>query len=495
MTARLLATAVILAASSVLARAESLHRSPMAGRWFPADGAALHQLLDQSLQSAARRAGGVAIPRPGLLALVVPHAGLEFSGVAAASAYRLIGTPPPRTAIVLAFSHRVPLEGVATVDVDVFDSPAGPVKVAREVAGELGFPVLDERSVCDHSLENQLPFLRKALPGTPIVPLYVGRLDAAGLAAAAKKLAARVRAGDLLIASSDFTHYGKIYGHTPFPAGARLAERLRARAEQAFDAIGSLEVAAFDRHLESTGDTICGRDPIRLLMAALAEAGRPTYMTTADYQTSADSPASKDPNVSVGYGALAFYPVTSFQVDRPAQRVLLDHARSTLEAMVDQRSRSAAAAPALLPAVPAFAQRTGAFVTIRKGKELRGCVGVLAPNSPLLATIADRTLAAARSDPRFPPLTREEFPVSLEVSLLTPLKRLARWQSWRPGLGAVLTVGGAGALLLPQVAAEMGWSRPEEFLGALARKAGLAPDAYRDAQAKVYVFEAQVFGE
>ncbi len=435
----------------------------MAGRWFPAEPAALSKLLEDS-----RQAGGVT-PRKGLTALIVPHAGLQYSGRVAASAYRLIDRP--RTAIVLAFSHRAAVQGVVTVKVDSFETPIGTVKVAADVVRELGFPAVEETSICDHSLENQLPFLR----GMPIVPLYVGNLTAAQLAAAAKKLAARVEAGDLLIASSDFTHYGKAYGYTPFPADARLMTRLRERAEQAFETIGSMDVPAFDRYLEATGDTICGRDPIRLLMATL---GGNSYMTTADYGTS-----GTDPDMNVGYGALAFYPAKSFRVDAGAQKILLTHSRSTLDG---QSQRVASGGD--------FEQRTGAFVTIRKNKELRGCIGTLSPKTGLLATIADRTRAAAVSDPRFPPLSPKDFPVSLEISLLTPLRRIYRWQSWRPGQGAVLTLGDAGGLFLPQVATEMGWTR-EQFFAGLSQKAGLPPDAYRDKRAKLYVFEAQVFGE
>ncbi len=468
--------------------AAQFHPTPMAGRWFPSEAGALSKVLDESFNTARQRSG-VNTPRRGLTALIVPHAGLEYSGVVAAGAYRLIDRPP-RTVIVLAFNHNAPTQGVVTVRLNRYESPAGPVRVAGDIARHLGFPVVDERGVCDHSLENQLPFLRRAVPDAAIVPLYVGRLSADQLTVAARKLAARVQAGDLLIASSDFTHYGKAYGYTPFPDDAKLPARLRERAEQAFEAIGSLDVSAFDRHLESTGDTICGRDPSRLLMATLAAAyGDKVYMTIADYLTSAGVPRG-DRALNVGYGALAFYPAESFQVNAAAQRLLLEHARSALDVTMRQRS---AAAPAILPDA-AFEQRTGAFVTIRKNKELRGCIGILSPRSGLLATIADRTRAAARSDPRFPPLSASDLPVSLEVSLLTPLRLLARGQSWRPGQGAVLTLGDAGGLLLPQVATEMGWTR-EQFLEGLSRKAGLAPEAYRDKRAKLYVFEAQVFGE
>jgi AmmeMemoRadiSam system protein B/AmmeMemoRadiSam system protein A len=458
----------------------------MAGHWFPASPPALQKLVNESWEAAARRSG-VSSPRRGLAALIVPHAGLKYSGVVAAGAYRLIDRP--RTAIVLAFSHRAAMEGVAAAKVTSYETPAGTVRVDAEAVRALGFPTMEESRLCDHSIENQLPFLSRALPGVPIVPLYVGHLTPARLAAAAKKLAIRVRAGDLLIASSDFTHYGKAYGYTPFPADSRLPTRLRERAEEAFETIGSLDVPAFDQYLQTTGDTICGRDPIRLLMATLAQShGDKVYMTTADYDTST-SVADGDPSLNVGYGALAFYPAASFTVNSEGQRTLLSHSRLALDSLVRKQTSRA-----LLMMPDGFDQRTGAFVTIRKGKELRGCIGTLSPRAGLLETIADRTRAAAVADPRFPPLSASDLPVSLEVSLLTPIRRLQKWQAWRPGQGALITLGSSGGLLLPQVATEMGWNR-EQFLEGLAQKAGLAPDAYRDKRAKLYVFEAQVFGE
>ena len=84
--------------------------------------------------------------------------------------------------------------------------------------------------------------------------------------------------------------------------------------------------------------------------------------------------------------------------------------------------------------------------------------------------------------------------MTLEISLLTPLKLVADWRAWKPGMGGVLTLKDHGGLFLPQVASENNWGR-QEFLENLSRKAGLPPDSYRKPGARLYVFEAQVFGE
>jgi AmmeMemoRadiSam system protein B/AmmeMemoRadiSam system protein A len=473
-----------LALVFVAPAAAQVHASPMAGRWFPPDRAALEKLLDTSYSSSSRRVPGP--PRKNLLGLVVPHAGLQYSGTVAASSYRLLDERA--NIIVLGFSHRFPLEGVAAPRVEAYTTPLGEVKVNRDALRSLGFPVMEEKELCDHSLENQLPFLQRSAPNAQLIPLYVGSMDAKALGAAARKLARRVEQGDLIIASSDFTHFGQVYGYTPFAQDSKLPERLRDRATEAFEQIGSLDHTLFDRFLTRTGDTICGRDPIRLLMATLSALRSDVYMATADYMASGE--LSGDYSTSVGYGSLAFYPAAAFSVSEPEQKKLLAHSRSTLDAHLAGKG----AVPAAPRADGELSQRTGAFVTIRKDGELRGCIGILTPNSALPATVADRTLAAARSDPRFRALSAADGPVTLEISLLTPLKLLRDWRSYREGLGAVIMQGERGGLLLPQVAKEMNWNR-DQFLAGLSEKAGLEPNAYRNGKVRLYVFSAQVFGE
>jgi AmmeMemoRadiSam system protein A len=200
-----------------------------------------------------------------------------------------------------------------------------------------------------------------------------------------------------------------------------------------------------------------------------------------------------DFSASVTYGALAFYPAAAFTVGAEDQRKLLASARQTLNRYLADKTKSPVPVPPAERSA-ALRQRAGVFVTIKKNGELRGCVGNLAASQPLWQNVPDRTLAATTADPRFPPLSADEGPVTLEISLLTPLKKLGGWQELRPGKGAVLVLEGKAATLLPQVAAEMGWSR-DQLLENLARKAGLAPSAYRHPRARLYVFEAQVFAE
>ena len=139
---------------------------------------------------------------------------------------------------------------------------------------------------------------------------------------------------------------------------------------------------------------------------------------------------------------------------------------------------------------------TGAFVTLKRQGQLRGCIGTLECRRPLAEEIARVAVSAAREDPRFPPLTAAELDgLDVEVSVLGPLERIdpgdpAAIQIGRHGL--VVEHGGRRGLLLPQVAVEWGWDR-EQFLAQTCKKAGLPSDAWRRGAA-VYRFAAEVFG-
>lgn len=139
-------------------------------------------------------------------------------------------------------------------------------------------------------------------------------------------------------------------------------------------------------------------------------------------------------------------------------------------------------------------QKRGAFVTLHKHGRLRGCIGYIQGIRPLYQAVIDMAEAAAFDDPRFPPVTPEELPeLNLEISVLSPLKEVKKLAEIEIGKhGLYLTLGAFSGLLLPQVATENGWDR-ETFLEQTCLKAGLPPEAYKDKEAKLYLFSAEVF--
>ena len=153
---------------------------------------------------------------------------------------------------------------------------------------------------------------------------------------------------------------------------------------------------------------------------------------------------------------------------------------------------------AQIPKVPepgeTLRQHCGAFVTLRKGKNLRGCIGVTEANRPLYITVRQCAVWAALHDPRFRAVTKREVKeLNLEISVLSPLFDIAPENIEVGRHGLVISLGALRGLLLPQVAVEWKWNR-QQFLEETCAKAGLPPDAWRH-EARIQAFTAQVFEE
>ena len=171
--------------------------------------------------------------------------------------------------------------------------------------------------------------------------------------------------------------------------------------------------------------------------------------------------------------------------------------RSLVRLARDAVAAAVGAGQAPVALAGAFPEASGAFVTLKRGGHLRGCIGTLECRRPLPEEIARVAVSAALEDPRFPPLRAAELDgLDVEVSILGPLEPIdphdpAAIEVGRHGL--VAEQGYRRGLLLPQVATEWGWDR-EEFLSQTCVKAGLPPDAWRHG-AKVYRFAGEVFGD
>jgi AmmeMemoRadiSam system protein A len=170
-------------------------------------------------------------------------------------------------------------------------------------------------------------------------------------------------------------------------------------------------------------------------------------------------------------------------------QVLIEAARSAIASRLSQRGECFPA-----PVTPALMIPCGAFVTLKENGCLRGCIGRISSTQPLLKTVKEVAVSSAFEDPRFPPVTRYEWPsVRIEVSVLSPLKRAVDPEQITVGTHGVLVHRGCNSgLLLPQVAAEQGWDR-EAFLAGACRKAGLPADAWKDPCTQIEVFSAAVF--
>ena len=462
----------------------AIHISPFAGTWYPERGSELEQLLEERFEESRQRIG---LSPAGGLGFVMPHAGPAYSGTVAAAVYRALRRDQPDQIVLLAFPHRGSLHGVVTPDVEAISTPLGEVAIDRAFARE--FRPIAEARVCDHSFEIQLPFLQMSVPGTRITPLYVGDMSAGERDSAAEVLSSAWRPGVVFLASSDFTHYGSRFGHLPFPTDRHTPERLRDLDFEYIEAAGSLDSFLFLNTLGQHHATVCGAGPISLLLDTLRNLpGQDIYQSTLDYQTSGD--LTDDWESSVSYAALGYHRRPSFELDAADREALLDSAQETLRRLRDEGN------PIGVPArggSAALAARRGAFVSLHQGEELLGCIGNLYGHSLLAGDVAHLALSAALEDKRFRPAASVPGPIDIEISVLTPFRRIRGMEQFSVGRhGAWLKLGKHSGLLLPQVAEGRGWGA-EDFLNAVARKSNLPAGAWRDPRARLCVFEAQVF--
>jgi AmmeMemoRadiSam system protein A len=150
---------------------------------------------------------------------------------------------------------------------------------------------------------------------------------------------------------------------------------------------------------------------------------------------------------------------------------------------------------------PIFKRKVGIFVTLKKGNELRGCIGYTEPPWPLSQALVRAAIASATEDPRFPPVSSKELGgIEYEVTILTePVeihpsqgKDLQKIQIGKSGL--MIEAYGMRGLLLPQVAVEEGFNSTE-FLDATCNKAGLSPGCWKSSNTRVFLFEGIVYSE
>jgi uncharacterized protein len=170
---------------------------------------------------------------------------------------------------------------------------------------------------------------------------------------------------------------------------------------------------------------------------------------------------------------------------------LLKFARLTLEASLKKMK-----APALNALSDEMLSRKGAFVSLHRNDELRGCIGQIYPDQELYRVVQHCVLSAALEDGRFPPVTQEELrDLEIEISVLSPLNHIRNIEEIELGLhGLYMVQRHYLGLLLPKFATECGWDRIE-FLEHTCLKSGLPRSAWQDPKTVIYIFEAEIFSE
>jgi AmmeMemoRadiSam system protein B/AmmeMemoRadiSam system protein A len=476
-------TAVLFLAAAWGALADT--RAPqVAGQFYPADASELRRVVTDFL---SRQPTPASSGKPRVL--VSPHAGYRYSGPIAARAFRQVQGQHYDGVVVVGFTHRLQFDGASVDDRNSYETPLGAIPVDLEAvqflqARDSSLRTREEAHASgEHSLEVMLPFLQVALGESKLVPILIGSASLEQAEVLAEALAALAQQGDyLFVFSTDLSHYH------PYDEAGRIDERtVSAMLYETPQALARLFRGG---HLEA-----CGQGPI---LASALLAVRLGYLKPEllAYANSGDT--AGDRSRVVGYAALAMSEreaLSSSGISEEAGMALVKAARLTLDMHLNPSKYENRLVALGLDKVPELSRAQGIFVTLRRKGLLCGCIGRIETDEPLATSLPLVALDAALRDPRFPPVRGEDLDeIHIEVSVLTPPTRLADVQDLVAGRdGVVLEHLGRRGVFLPTVWKETGWTRVEFLRELASQKAGLDPDAWKDAA--LYVFQDQVFEE
>ncbi|MCX7678594.1 MAG: AmmeMemoRadiSam system protein B [Spirochaetes bacterium] len=470
----------------------------LAGQWYPGKMGELAYAVDSYIASVPEIP-----PMRDVKILILPHAGYPYSGQVAAYGYALAKMLRPDLIVIFGTPHRAHVRGVALSSCDFFETPLGKVKVDKEgslaLSKNVGFSINDEAHRLEHSIEIHLPFLqriygKKMEKEISLLPLLIGEMGN-DIEKYARIIASAIcKRNPFIIASSDFAHYGPRFEYLPFvgKSNSEIQEKLKKLDMGAIHPILKFDREGFERYVTSTGITVCGRNPIALALAlpiGLSDAKLLKYDTSCAITGECDH--------SVSYAAIAIAGIwkemhVGVELTESDRNFLLRLSRKSIRSFLVNKKRIVLNAAE----VPSSCRiRKGVFVTLKKFGQLRGCIGSVIPRAELYEMVIEHAYHAACCDPRFLPLTMDEFDqIEIEISILSEPVEVHSIDEIVIGRdGLIIEKDGHMGLLLPQVAVEQGWSK-EEFLLWLCRKANLPDNAWRMG-ARIYRFQALVFGE
>ena len=260
-------------------------------------------------------------------AIISPHAGYSYCGETAAYAFKQIAADKVKRIFVLGPSHVVYLSGCALTTCSKYHTPLGDLIVDRNINNELfnnhdapfeWMCIRNEES--EHSIEMQMPFIAKIMKNRSpdsykIVPILVGSLSASRQLAYGKIFAKYIAdPQNVFVISSDFCHWGNRFRYTPNDpsTGREIHQQISDLDQHGMDLIATLEPTLFNEYLKKTQNTICGRNPICVMLQA-AEHFRQMNNHKGEFRFLKYSQSNKchsvhDSSVSYAAGALFITP-------------------------------------------------------------------------------------------------------------------------------------------------------------------------------------------
>lgn len=443
-----------------------------------------------------------------IYALVVPHAGYIYSGAIAAAAYSLVNKSVIDRIVVLAPVHDGTVSGIALANFDYYKIPTGIIAIDNALSNVLADKNLFKKNreifSREHSFEMQLPLIHYYFPQAKVLPLLVGYISLKDIPYIAEVLQSLINDRTLFVVSSDMTHYGPRYGYMPFTDN--IVSHIRYIDGVIMNALSNYDIASILAYENSDyGLSVCGITPIKLLITMIKNGVFNSVSTRLVAYGSSDRilPMSDDTVTYASY--IIMKKNVQEELSGYDKMALLAYARDMIKAAFDNKLQDVVSLRPLITE-PMHLKR-GVFVTLYKKsgneKELRGCVGHIINDTPLIDLVGTMALEAAFNDSRFAPLTREEFDsVVIEISILQAPYSIASYKDIILGKhGIMLTVPknsehrAGNALFLPKVPQQFNMNTIEETLTHLSKKAGLDVNAWQLPEAQIKVFEGIEFSE
>ncbi|MBI4723274.1 MAG: AmmeMemoRadiSam system protein B [Candidatus Stahlbacteria bacterium] len=469
---------------------ENIRPPAVAGMWYPAEKQELQEMISQFLLTAETQK-----IEDKLYGIIVPHAGYEYSGKTAASAFKQLIGLKYETIIVIGPYHgpkhpnapTTSFRGISVWNTGAFKTPLGDVKIDTAVANRLiaysdKIKYVPEAHTDEHSVEAEIPFLQTVIKEFKIVPIVMVDQSYGTckiLSSAIVKAIQELKLQNVLIcASSDFYH-GVSY------------EECKKSTNKSKELIADYDTDGFaDEFVNKSA--ACGGGAIIVAMLVSKELGGNKIIPLST-TNSGDITGNKSGWV-VGYNSFLITGSENIEwapLDMAAQKELIKIARATMESYV-----KIGKVMEFDPQSAQLKEKRGVFVTIMtKTGELRGCIGHHIANTPLYKLVPEMSIASATQDYRFPPLSKGELKnikIKLSVYLceVHPIKDISEYKLGEHGI--IMQKGNYGATFLPEVPIEEGWT-VQETLKHLCLKAGLPLDGWKGAD--FYVYKTQVFGE
>jgi MEMO1 family protein len=462
----------------------------VAGSFYPGSKKALYEMLEGLFEN-------VSAPKESnIQAIVVPHAGYVYSGQVAANAFYQIDPEKEYDRIfIIGSSHWVHFDGASVYNIGNYLTPLGVVDVDLETAGDLiknnqEFSYHPDAHKQEHSLEVQLPFLQYRLRKYfKIVPVIIGTQSEKTIHAISKALKPFYNDRNLFVISSDFSHYPDY--HSANKTDEITAKAIAANSPSHF--LNTLDRNA-KQGISGLATSMCGWTSM-LVVLNITQSLPQIKISPIFYRNSGDAKFGDKSRV-VGYWAITVSNSDNneqnFNLSLEEKELLLSLARKTL---IEYLKTGKPGKPEKQNHSRMLNMNVGAFVSVYCDGQLRGCIGQFNPQKSLYDSIRKLAVSAAFNDRRFKPLAAEEIEkTNIEISVLTPLKKIHSLEEIEPGKhGIYIKKGLATGTFLPQVAQNRNWS-VEELLGYCARdKANIGWDGWRDAE--IFIYQAIVFSD